>query len=358
MRHPCVPRSTPTVSCWRAILVTHHHPDHVGGVAELRPRLRGPVFGPAREAHPAALHAAARRRAHRACSACTSTVLDVPGHTAGHIAYLPGRRRRQRRRCCSAATRCSRPAADGCSKARRRRCTLRWPASPRCRPTPRCAARTSTPCPTCALPRPWSRTMRERAAMRRVARRCAPPSCPRCRLRSAVELQINPFLRCDAPEVVRSARVEGARVAIRWRCSRRFASGRTDSDDPCPPAGTRVAVLATCCLGVRRGRCWPGCRLCRTACYRIVSAEVSVAIAAPSESDFGALEVRAPLQALETRIVLAPLQPRSRLDPEQDAERTDLGSVFATAMPCRRWKANWYRSGSSGTPAAPTTCSA
>jgi hydroxyacylglutathione hydrolase len=35
-----------------AILVTHHHPDHVGGVDALRPRLHGPVYGPAREAIP------------------------------------------------------------------------------------------------------------------------------------------------------------------------------------------------------------------------------------------------------------------------------------------------------------------
>ena len=35
-----------------AILVTHHHPDHVGGVDELRPHLKGPVYGPATERIP------------------------------------------------------------------------------------------------------------------------------------------------------------------------------------------------------------------------------------------------------------------------------------------------------------------
>src|SRR3954471_1568872 len=38
-----------------AILVTHHHADHVGGLKTLAPLLDGPVFGPAREAMPVAV---------------------------------------------------------------------------------------------------------------------------------------------------------------------------------------------------------------------------------------------------------------------------------------------------------------
>ena len=36
-----------------AILATHHHADHVGGVAELASEYNAPVFGPARETIPA-----------------------------------------------------------------------------------------------------------------------------------------------------------------------------------------------------------------------------------------------------------------------------------------------------------------
>jgi len=70
-----------------AILVTHHHGDHVGGIDELRSRLRGPVFGPAREVIPepfTPLSGGARIQA----LGLDFEVFDVPGHTAGHIAYL------------------------------------------------------------------------------------------------------------------------------------------------------------------------------------------------------------------------------------------------------------------------------
>jgi hydroxyacylglutathione hydrolase len=69
------------------ILVTHHHQDHVAGLTDLRSVLEGPIFGPANEV---------------ICGPYTPvsegwrfnlldldwTVLDVPGHTLGHVAYF------------------------------------------------------------------------------------------------------------------------------------------------------------------------------------------------------------------------------------------------------------------------------
>jgi hydroxyacylglutathione hydrolase len=69
------------------ILVTHHHPDHVGGVDALRPRLRGPVFGPARERIPEPFERL-EEGATVDLIGCRFRVIDVPGHTAGHIAYF------------------------------------------------------------------------------------------------------------------------------------------------------------------------------------------------------------------------------------------------------------------------------
>lgn len=68
------------------ILVTHHHHDHVGGVAELKQATGATVYGPANETIPArdvALDDGARIEV----LGLGFDVMAVPGHTLGHIAY-------------------------------------------------------------------------------------------------------------------------------------------------------------------------------------------------------------------------------------------------------------------------------
>jgi hydroxyacylglutathione hydrolase len=69
-----------------AILVTHHHEDHVGGVDELRDATGAAVYGPAGEDMPEPLERLGGGDQIQVLGLDFS-VLDVPGHTAGHIAY-------------------------------------------------------------------------------------------------------------------------------------------------------------------------------------------------------------------------------------------------------------------------------
>ena len=73
----------------RAILATHHHGDHVGGLAALADHWKCPVFGPAGE-RIAGLTQTLREGDRIVVPALgvPFEVLDVPGHTAGHIAYV------------------------------------------------------------------------------------------------------------------------------------------------------------------------------------------------------------------------------------------------------------------------------
>jgi hydroxyacylglutathione hydrolase len=70
-----------------AILVTHHHADHVGGVDTLREATGARVWGPARERIPEPLHRL--QHGDRVVElGLEFKVMDVPGHTSGHIAYF------------------------------------------------------------------------------------------------------------------------------------------------------------------------------------------------------------------------------------------------------------------------------
>jgi hydroxyacylglutathione hydrolase len=67
------------------ILVTHHHGDHVGGVAELAHTYRVRVWGPAHESIPRR-DVALREGDRFEVMGQEFSVIDVPGHTSGHIA--------------------------------------------------------------------------------------------------------------------------------------------------------------------------------------------------------------------------------------------------------------------------------
>lgn len=71
-----------------ALLITHHHRDHTGGIKGILSHFDIPVYGPAHESIPGITHALTQGdRIRLEPMGLDLEILDVPGHTAGHIAY-------------------------------------------------------------------------------------------------------------------------------------------------------------------------------------------------------------------------------------------------------------------------------
>jgi hydroxyacylglutathione hydrolase len=68
------------------ILVTHHHGDHTGGVSDLQREWGAKVYGPAKEKL-GFEYQAMSQGSSLSWHGLNFRTIDVPGHTAGHIAY-------------------------------------------------------------------------------------------------------------------------------------------------------------------------------------------------------------------------------------------------------------------------------
>lgn len=72
-----------------SILITHHHPDHVGGINTLIERHNVPVYGPANEIIPHCAYPLSDGDSLNIPALdLTLKIMEVPGHTIGHIAYF------------------------------------------------------------------------------------------------------------------------------------------------------------------------------------------------------------------------------------------------------------------------------
>lgn len=91
-----VPQAAPILAALQArgwtlgtILLTHHHSDHIQGVAEVVAATGAKVFGAAADAHRLpALDRALAEGDQIAIGAEVGDVIDVSGHTTGHVAFL------------------------------------------------------------------------------------------------------------------------------------------------------------------------------------------------------------------------------------------------------------------------------
>ena len=189
------------------ILVTHHHPDHVGGIDALRPHLQGPVWGPARENIP------------QPCTPMNDgdvisvlghrfQVIDVPGHTAGHIAYFQLDADEAPLLFCGDTL-----FSAGCGRlfegtpAQMLHSLSRLAALPGS--TRVCCTHeyTLSNLKFAAAVEPGNPERAQYHARCETLRAQGLPTLPS---NIALERLVNPFLRCDAPEVVAAARAQGA----------------------------------------------------------------------------------------------------------------------------------------------------
>lgn len=184
------------------ILVTHHHADHQGGVAELIERWHPRVFGPEQESITGCSDPLSGGEKITVLGQ-TVDVLPVGGHTRGHIAYhVPG------------GVFCGDTLfGAGCGR------LFEGTPAQMCASLARLAALpdetkiycaheyTETNLRFAVTVEPQSAALRERAE--RVARMRAAglPTIPST-LRE--EKETNPFLRCGEPAVIAAARAHGA----------------------------------------------------------------------------------------------------------------------------------------------------
>jgi len=71
-----------------AILITHHHSDHIGGIEQLTQQIPVPVYGPSNEGIASITHPVSEGDIITLNQLdCALQVMEVPGHTRGHLAY-------------------------------------------------------------------------------------------------------------------------------------------------------------------------------------------------------------------------------------------------------------------------------
>lgn len=208
-----------------AILITHHHGDHTGGIEALLRHAEVPVYGPAHEAIAPLTHRLNDGDlVHIDAPHLSARVLAVPGHTSDHIAYYLARQEPPLLFCGDTLF------AGGCGR------LFEGTAAQMLASLDRLAALPDNTRICCAHEytlanlhfalsvSPTSATLAQRLIAVQDKRARGAPSLPST---LAIEKATNPFLRVDDPDIQRALVARGA-AANRLAC---FAELRHWKDD-------------------------------------------------------------------------------------------------------------------------------
>jgi hydroxyacylglutathione hydrolase len=182
---------------WRLsdILITHHHGDHIDGVAALRAGAR--VIGAAADAHRLPpLDLAVRAGDGLGVCGEAAEVIDVPGHTVGHVAFYFA--------TSAAAFTADSLMALGCGRLFEGTAEQMWHSLSRLAALPPgtliCSGHeyTTANARFAVTIEPGNTALQARITAIAAARAAGLPTVPSL---LALELQTNPFLRAGLPEV-------------------------------------------------------------------------------------------------------------------------------------------------------------
>ncbi len=190
-----------------AILVTHHHADHQGGVADLLAYHSAEVFGPATESITGLVTPLyGGETIHLSGLDADFRVVAVPGHTLGHMAYYGAGRL-----FCGDTL-----FAGGCGRLfegspAQMKASLSLLAALPGETLVYCAHEyTAANLRFSLAVEPGNRQLQQRTAEVAQVRAEGRPTVPST---IALERATNPFLRCSEPEVIAAALRRGARAA-------------------------------------------------------------------------------------------------------------------------------------------------